>query len=163
MSSSNPFKSVESHEEQPEETPEPSPAVDPARVEELEEQVTMLEEQLAEARAESDDGGEPKPDPDYECSGENCDGFAVEEIEPENVTTQKTLTGDNNSPKRVECPNCGETVRSKEIVPKGEQKTKGGGSPVISNDRAAGKKVREDFEDAEREDVLEEAESRWAA
>lgn len=161
MSSSNPFKSVESPEKPPEETPEPTPEVDPARVEELEEQVTVLEEQLAEV--ESEEAEESKPEPDYTCTGEACEGFAVEEIEPEHVTTQKTLLGDDNRPKRVTCPHCGEEIRAQKLVPKGEQRTEGGGTPLMSNDKAAGKKIRDDFENAEREDVLEEAESRWAA
>lgn len=161
MSSNNPFKSVESPEKSPEEPPEPSAEIDPERVEELEQQVTALEERLAEAEAE--EAEESKPEPDYECSGEDCEGFAVEEIEAEHVTAQKTLLGDDNRPKRVTCPNCGEEVRVKELVPKEEQRTKGGGTPLMSNDKAAGEKVREEFEDAGREEVLEEAESRWAA
>ena len=170
MSSNSPFKSVESSEEPSEESseepPEPKPAepraaVDPARVEELEQQVTTLEEKLAEA--EGEDGEESKPDPDYDCSGEDCEGFAVEEIESEHVTTEKKILNDNNRPMRLECPHCGEEVSVKRVVPKGEQKTAGGGSPVVSNKESAGRKVREDFEEAGKEDVLDEADSRWLA
>jgi hypothetical protein len=170
MSSNSPFKSVESSEEPPEESseepPEPKPAepraaVDPARVEELEQQVTTLEEKLAEA--EGEDGEESEPDPDYDCSGEDCEGFAVEEIESEHVTTEKKILNDNNRPMRLECPHCGEEVSVKRVVPKGEQKTTGGGSPVVSNKESAGRKVREDFEEADQEDVLDEADSRWLA
>jgi len=165
MSSNNPLKTVESAEKQPEESsqesPEPGRRVDPARVEELENQVSELEEQLA--GVEGEDGGteEEKPEPDYECSGGDCEGFAAEEIEPEHVTTQKNLVSSNDLPKRLKCPHCGENVSVKKAVPKEEQKTGAGGSPVMPSVVCAGRKVRKDFQEAGQEDVLKEADSRW--
>jgi len=166
MSSNNPLKTVESTEkppeESPEEPPEPRRNVDPARVEELENQVSELEEQLAGVEGEGEDTEEEEPEPDYECSGEDCEGFAVEEIEPEHVTTQKTLTG-NGVPKRLKCPHCDEEVSVKQMIPKEEQKNARGGSPIRSNKTDAGRKVREDFQEAGQEDVLKEADSQWLA
>ena len=163
MSSNNPLKTVESSEKQPEkpseESPEAGRRVDPARVEELENQVSELEEQLAGVEGTE----EEKPEPDYECSGGDCEGFSVEEIEPEHVTTQKNIVSSNDLPKRLKCPNCGEEASVKQFVPKEEQKTPGGGdsSPVVSSKECAGRKVREDFQEAGQEDVLKEADSRW--
>jgi hypothetical protein len=159
MSSNNPLKTVESpekqREESPGEPPEPRRNVDPARVEELEDQVAALEEQLAGVEGDGEDAEEEKPEPDYKCSGEDCEGFAAEEPEPEHVTTRKD---DGDRPKKVECPRCGEKHQVKKIVPKKEQRAMLGLPVVKSNDKAAGKKVREDFENAGRKDVLEEAE-----
>lgn len=167
MSSNNPLKTVESSEKQSEkpseESPEPGRRVDPARVEELENQVSELEEQLAGVEGEGGGTEEEKPEPDYECSGGDCEGFAVEEIEPEHVTTQKNLVSSNDLPKRLKCPNCGEDASVKRVVPKEEQKTPGGGdsSPIMPSVVCAGRKVRKDFQEAGQEDVLKEADSRW--
>lgn len=168
MSSNNPLKTVESPEKQREESPgeptEPRRNVDPARVEELENQVSELEEQLAGVEGEGEETEEEEPEPDYECSGEDCEGFAVEEIEPDHVTTQKRLVSGNDLPKRLKCPHCGEDDSVKKVVPKEEQKTPGGGgSPVMSSKVCAGRKVREDFQEAGQEDVLKEADSQWLA
>lgn len=136
------------------------------RVEEIEsqqgsEEIGELRKRVEELESE---GEEEPPEPDRPCTGEGCEGFAVEEIEPEHVTTQKTIGGDNNRPKRVECPRCGEEIRPRDIVPKQEQKSNlHGGTPLTSNDAAAGETLREEFEEAGRGDVLEEADSRWSA
>lgn len=116
MNSDNLLKSVESSEKQPEESPEepsgPGRKVDPARVEELEDQVSELEEQLA--GVEGEDTEEEKPEPDYACSGEDCEGFAVEETEPQHVDSEETLM---HGPvvHEVECPRCGEAVSPEDI------------------------------------------------
>lgn len=169
--SNNPFKVAESGSSESKKPEQPS--VESERLEELRKRVEEVEsqrggEEIEELRGrveeiESEAEEEEPPEPDRPCTGEGCEGFAVEEIEPEHVTTQKTIGGDNNRPKRVECPRCGEEMGTAEIVPKEEQKSNlHGGTPLFANDAAAGGTLREDFEQAGREDVLEEAESRWS-
>jgi hypothetical protein len=127
-------------------------------VSELKDEIRDLREEVEKLHGEEED--EP-PEPDFECTGDGCDGFAVEEAEAEHVTTKKSLLGENTRPVEVECPRCGEEMEVQQFVPKEEQVSSAGDTPLIANQSAAGRAVRERFQEEDREEVLEEAKNAW--
>lgn len=120
------------------------------RVEELEKEVEKLRDRVEEA--------EP-PEPDLECSNGSCEGFAFEEVQPGHIVTRGKLIGSSTLPKLVYCPRCGERMSTSDLYSKSEQKTRGGEKPLFSNDKAAGRAMREEMEKEGRKQVLEKADS----
>lgn len=125
----------------------------------LKDEIRDLRSEMRKLYREEGPGEEDRPEPDFECTGEGCDGWAVEETEPEHVTTKKKLIGENTRPVAVECPRCGEQMQVRDFVEKADQKSGAGGTPLVANQSAAGRAVQERFEEADRREVLEEAES----
>jgi hypothetical protein len=158
MSQRNPFKTSEGEENSTEtdQNPEQSGDGEPNQeVTELKEEVRGLREETKRLRQQM----EPEPpEPDYECEGEDCEGFAVEEVEPEQVTTQSGTIGSSSRPETVECPRCEEEMSPEEFVPKEEQRSVFGTKPLASNAGAAGRGLEQRFEEEGRERVLKEAE-----
>lgn len=101
---------------------------------------------------------EPEPpEPEYECSGGECEGFALEEVGAEEVTTKSSLLGNSTRPERVGCPRCGEEMSVEEFVPKEEQQTRGGTKPLVSNRSSAERGLEQRFEEEGRKNVLRRA------
>jgi hypothetical protein len=159
MSTNNPFRAAEGDEQESSEVAEQSSeegennGLSPEgrrRISELEDEVGRLEERLE---------SEERPEPEYECRGGDCDGFATEEIESEHLRTDpRRISWDR--PVLVDCPRCGETAEVKEVVPKEEQKAMAGMKPLKSNNEAAGRTLKVRLREQDREGVLEEAENR---
>jgi len=116
--------------------------VDPDRVDELEKEVEELRERLEDS--------EP-PEPDFECANADCEGFAIEELEPEHVKTQKKIGASNTVPKVIICPRCGEKMKCSELVD----------GSIFTTNEMAGKEIRDRFEEHDCGEVLEEADSKW--
>lgn len=172
MNQENPFRAAEESDDAPRPERQPAqgtgqhpagqvaPTIDLERVEHLEQQVEDLQEQVEDQEADDGADEEEAPEPDHGCCGDDCDGWAIEEVEADHVTTEKPLWGTGTRPVEIECPRCGEEIPAREIVPKEEQKAAHGGRPLMSNGRAAGNTLRAEFEEHDRADVLEEAEDR---
>lgn len=171
MSSKNPFTTAENGEQsgktksvqKPEQRENQQPngrdqppkqqdrSVDLERVEELEKEIEELRDRVEEA--------EP-PEPDFGCANPSCEGFAVEEVEPAHVVTRKKLIGSSTCPKVLNCPRCGESMKCSDLLSVEEQKARYGSMPPISNNKSAGRALREKFEENGQGDVLEEADSK---
>jgi hypothetical protein len=167
MSSKNPFTAAEKGEQsgkkqanqqtnpQPVEggqsPQQPVESADPERVDELEKELEDLRDRVEDA--------EP-PVPDFDCSNDSCEGFAVEEIQPGHIVTKNKLIGSSTFPKMVYCPRCGERMKCSELFSKEEQKGRFGQKPPISNNKSAGRALREVVEKEDREEVLEKADSK---
>lgn len=159
MSDGNPFKTAKQDEQKSTKTAKD--ASQSGQKETGSEQVSELKDELRELRGEVKELRgvmEPEPpEPDFECAGGECDGFAVGEVEPEHVTTHSSMFKSSTRPKTVECPRCNEEMPSDALVPKEEQQTSFGGKPLKSNAKAAGRTLEQRFKEEGREDVLESA------
>ena len=173
MSKRNPFKTAEGDERDSQrEAPQREPAEREREqwerseeyernrreeVADLKDEIRGLRSEVRKLHGEEEPEEEDRPEPDFECSGEECDGWAVEEIELEHVTTKKKLIGSSTRPVAVECPRCGEEMEAQEFVPEGERKSSVG--EFVGQQAPAGRALRDRFEEADRREVLEEAES----
>lgn len=159
MSKSNPFTTAEDGEESSTESNQESSQS--GEEEAADTEIAELKKEIQELRGEVKelhDETEPEPpEPEYECDGEECDGFAVEEVEAEHVTTRSPMFKSSKMPETVECPRCGEEMSPDAFVPKEEQQTRFGGKPLQSNSKAAGRTLEQRFEEEGREAVLERA------
>ena len=171
MSSKNPFTAVENDEQSEKAKPaqkleqrenqrsngrdqppkQQGGSTDLERVEELEKEVEELRDRVEEA--------EP-PEPDFDCKNPSCEGFAVEEVEPGHIVTRSKLIGSSTCPKVLNCPRCGESMKCSDLLSKDEQKGRFGQKPPISNNKSAGRALREKFDEKDRGEVLEEADSK---